>query len=55
MNKVYTVKFNSCGKLVVVSEISGGVKVNGSTYISLNKVLTALLISALGVLYTVPS
>lgn len=55
MNKVYTVKFNSCGMLVVVSEISGGVKVNGSTYISLNKALTALLISALGVLYTVPS
>lgn len=26
MNKIYTVKFNSCGELVVVSELCSGVK-----------------------------
>ena len=55
MNKIYTIKFNSCGKLVVVSELCSGAKRNSSSCMSLKMALTTLLISVLGVLYSVSS
>ncbi|EMO7867635.1 autotransporter outer membrane beta-barrel domain-containing protein, partial [Citrobacter amalonaticus] len=55
MNKIYKLKVNSKGELVVVSEIIGGAKRNSSSRMSLKIALTTLLVSVLGILYSVPS
>jgi serine protease autotransporter len=55
MNKIYKLKVNRKGELVVVSEVIGGAKRNSSSRMSLKIALTTLLVSVLGILYSVPS